>query len=304
MKFFPNIIADWWYRSPVPLNRNVDIVIYSYNRPMQLYALLESIYHYMSGIGEICVIYRASDDRYESGYKIVKNDFPKISYLRQGNDPKQDFQPLTLDAVYNSPNLHLMFAVDDIIVKDVVDLTYCAKMLACTGAYGFYLRLGKNINYSYANDRFEKIPNLVAVEGDVYSWMLGDGECEWRYANTVDMTIYHKKDIRRALYNLCYENPNTFEGHWSTLAYKIMHRKALCFEYSKIVNIPLNLVQNVCNNRHMGAYTSDELLELFEKGFRIDIHDFYKIQNNGPHMDYQPHFVMLSGEDNSVVKDI
>lgn len=269
----------------------VDLIIYSYDRPMQLYALLESIYHYMSGMGEIIVIYRVSHDRYDTGYNMVKNTFSATRYIRQGNEPEKDFQALMLNAVYHSPNPYVMFAVDDIIVKDVVDLTYCTHMLVRTGAYGFYLRLGHNIHYSYSNDRFEKIPNLVAVEGDVYSWTLGDGECEWRYANTVDMTIYRKKEISRALHSLSYTNPNTFEGHWSALAYKIMHRKALCFEYSKMVNIPLNLVQHVCKNRHMGVHTPEELLELFGQGFRIAVHDFYKIQNNGPHIDYQPRFV-------------
>jgi hypothetical protein len=76
-----------------------------------------------------------------------------------------------------------------------------------------------------------------------------------------------------------------------TLTDGVMHCKVLCFESSKIVNISLNLVQTVCNNRHMDAYVSDKLLSLFEKGFRINICDFNKIQNNGPYMDYQSHFM-------------
>ena len=43
---------------------NADLVIFSYNRPLQLYALLESITNYVTGLDKIMVIYRSSDARY------------------------------------------------------------------------------------------------------------------------------------------------------------------------------------------------------------------------------------------------
>ena len=54
---------------------DADFVIFSYNRPLQLYAFLESIEKYVAGIGSIQVIYRVSDDSYEEGYKVVKKEF-------------------------------------------------------------------------------------------------------------------------------------------------------------------------------------------------------------------------------------
>lgn len=273
--------------------KKVDMVIYSFDRPLQLYALLESASMYLNNVGEIHVIYRASDERYEAGYCVVKEKFTKAVYNRQSDTPKQDFKPLTLDAVFESPNAHVIFAVDDIIITDFVDLSQCVDLMEKTNSYGFYLRLGKNVDFSYMENCHEVVPELTQVEGNAYSWRLAEGQREWRYAHTVDMTIYKKETIAHYLYELNYENPNSFEGKWSCYANKAAHCSALCFEHSKIVNLPLNLVQDVyLNNRHMTEYTSLQLLELFEQGLKINIHDLYKVDNRSPHMEYSPHFVM------------
>jgi hypothetical protein len=79
--------------------KKADLVVFSYDRPMQLYAFLESTYMYLDNLGEIRVIYRASDERYEASYCIVKEDFPNVFYMKQGNSPQDDFKPLTLEGV-------------------------------------------------------------------------------------------------------------------------------------------------------------------------------------------------------------
>lgn len=42
----------------------------------------------------------------------------------------------------------------------------------------------------------------------------------------------------------------------------------------------------------MDAYSPLELLELFERGYKIAIHDLYKIENKSAHMAYVPRFIM------------
>src|SRR5579872_7038262 len=80
-----------------------DILIYSKDRPMQLYALLESIEQRVCGSGKITVIYHTSRSEYEDGYHIVKNDFPCAAFVKQGAKPAKDFMPLTVKAIFESP---------------------------------------------------------------------------------------------------------------------------------------------------------------------------------------------------------
>ena len=38
-------------------------------------------------------------------------------------------------------------------------------------------------------------------------------------------------------------------------------------------------------------YTPEKLLEKFNQGFKIDIREFYQINNNGPHIEHQFTFI-------------
>lgn len=66
-----------------------DLIIFSYDRPMQLYALLESVEQYVTGAENICVVYRASDERFEQSYQSVKEDFDKVVFCGRGMSRKK-----------------------------------------------------------------------------------------------------------------------------------------------------------------------------------------------------------------------
>lgn len=267
-----------------------DMVIFSFDRPLQLYALLESVEKYMQGLGEVVVIYRASDDQYKAAYAEVGNNFPSVRLVTQGQNPRGDFKPLTLDAVFNTPSRYIIFAVDDIVMTDDADLSKCIELLERTGAYGFYLRMGENLNYCYSCNQPQRVPDITPVEGDVLSWTFSQGELDWGYPNTVDMTVFRKKDIEPLFRNLDYKAPNTLEGNWSCHAGSTMHRQGLCFKNSKMVNLPLNRVQNEWVNRSMDI-TPLELLKRFEQGFKLDIAPLFQIRNRSAHMEYEPTFI-------------
>ncbi|HJZ23054.1 MAG TPA: glycosyltransferase family A protein, partial [Candidatus Babeliales bacterium] len=134
-------------------NDTVSLIIFSYNRPLQLYALLESIQKYMKGLESIAVLYRADSDRFAAAYDKVKSTFATLSdamtWQRQQNPP-HDFKELLLSLLDAQTSPYLMFAVDDNILKDAVDLHICMKYMQCTKAYGFFLRLGEHITHCYS----------------------------------------------------------------------------------------------------------------------------------------------------------
>lgn len=274
-----------------------DLVVFSFNRPLQLYSLLESVDKHVSGIKDIYVIYRAGNTEYASAYEEVKKDFPFVYYLKQSEQPRRDFKPLTLRATFNSLSEYVLFAVDDIIVKDKINLSKDIDLLEKTGAYGFYYRLGKNLNKNYPhNDCAQPLPPLNEVEDKVFAWVIGDGAYDWGYPNTVDMTLYRKSDIQQALRRLNYYNPNTFESNWWGLTSSVRNRIALCYEYSKIVNLPLNRVQKTYQNRSMKNIEISEggLLQVFNEGKKIDIHSLYHIDNKSSHWPIVPTYIERS----------
>lgn len=272
-------------------SEKVDVIIFSYNRPLQLYALLESMDIYVQGIGTVSVIYRSDSDRYESAYDQVKKTFSAVSYIKQGQYPAQDFKPLLLNTFKITPSEYVMFAVDDIVVCDFVDLTECVLALKEIKAYGFYLRLGRNISYCYAMNKKQHVSDLLLVRDGIYLWRFEKGSYDWAYPNTVDMTIYKKSDILNDLEKINYRAPNSLEGAWHGLSKFIKSRKGLCFERSKMVNLPLNIVQKELKNRHAGTASTEELLDIFERNMKMDIKPLFRVGNVSPHMSYIPTFI-------------
>ena len=272
-------------------SKHADLIIFSYNRPLQLYALLESTEKYVHGLGSITVVYR-TDSAFANAYRQVQNDFEYVCFTKQSNQPRKDFKPLTLKAIRNTQNDYILFAVDDIIIKDYIDIEYCISLLEQTNAYGFYLRLGQNLNFFYMLQKPQPVPPSNHIDNDVFSWQFAKGHYDWGYPHTVDMTIYRKNMIVQTFQSIQFDCPNRLEAIWAnTYAKKIMHRYGLYFKDSKVVNVPLNRVQNVFVNNNMNLLSAHQLLNLFEQGKKIDITQFYRVNNNSAHFAFEPHCI-------------
>jgi hypothetical protein len=272
------------------LSHYVDLIIFSFDRPLQLYALLESVKTYMTGLNCSTVIYRTSSDAYAHAYDQVHKDFQDVRFMCQGKNPREDFKPLVMQTVQQAGDF-IIFAVDDIIMTDHVNLAECIEELNKTDAYGFYLRLGTHLTECYTMAQHQKVPELSPVTDTIYQWHFNKSELDWAYPNTVDMAIYRKKDIANAFANLDYFSPNSLEGSWHAYYTKhLLNRTGLCFHHAKMVNLPLNRVHNEWNNRTMNAISTDELLKFFNAGLKINIQQLFRVDNKAAHMEYIPTF--------------
>lgn len=269
---------------------DVDLVVFSYDRPLQLYAFLESATKYLKGVETTTVIYRVTDKDYARGYEQVKAQFPSVSFIQQSSNPYQDFKPLLLKASFESPTSHIVYGVDDIVVTDHVDMHQVVAALEKADAYGFFLRLGIHVTECYMANKPQRVPPLQKVSEDIYSWTFNQGDGDWAYPNSQDMTVYRKKDLKDLYQHMNFVSPNSCEGQWS--AYADLTKKGLCFSTAKIVNIPMNLVQSIyVTNRNMNLFTPKELLAKFNEGLKMDIEPLYQAKFNSVHVEYVPSFV-------------
>ena len=271
---------------------SADIVIFSFDRPLQLYALLESLHMHVTDINSTTVIYRTSNDCYKNAFNEVAVQFPHVQFLYQQNIC--DFKKLTVQAIEESTSDYIAFAVDDNVVKDETILHECINWLEKTGAYGFYLKLGSHLDYCYTENATQKLPPFTHINDTIFSWEFESGEKDWHYPNTVDMTLYKKRDLISLFRSFEYSNPNLLEGKWA--AWWVQHKApspiGLFYENSKMLNIPLNKVQSVnILNRDMNLYTPQELLEKFEANYKMDIEPLYQFKNKAVHTEYEPTFI-------------
>jgi len=281
--------------------KQVDLVIFSFDRPMQLYAFLESVEYYVTNPHHIHVIYRCTDKRFEKGYDKVFKRFRYVQPHKQGKNPQKDFKKLVVKSAFSkkSKSPYIMFAVDDIIMTDKVDLTACTDALKKYHGWFFSLRLGKNItkNTLAVTQSLEPVhtgvPNGRDLKNGVFTWKFTDPSASgsWNYPNSTDVTIYRKKDVKRFFTKAKYTNPNIMEGDWHH-NWQPKNKKGLCFQSSKAVNLPLNVVNPYWQSANINISTW-QLLEKFETGNKIDIGKFYKIDNWAPHMPYEPTFIPI-----------
>ena len=139
----------------------------------------------------------------------------------------------------------------------------------------------------------QALPLLQEIDSGIYGWIFNSKTniADWRYPHTVDMAMYRKNDVKKALDSIPMRSPNTMEANWAMLANNtLMKRMGLCFDNSIVINIPVNQVQTEWQMPYMHSWTPEDLLEMFESGLKIDITPFSGIKNNMCHMNYELRF--------------
>jgi len=273
-------IADIANANSNTTKTQTDLIIYSYDRPMQLYALLESIDKYVTGLEHILIIYRTSNQEYEKAYHVVRETFTNAHFLQQ-TYPFTDLKRLTSACYLQSSSPYILFGVDDIIVKDFINLNECIQAMEQHNAHGFFFRLGKNLDHCYAMNCAQPLPPLTSAGHEIYSWQFNEGQYDWNYPNNLDFTLYRKSDLINLITSLDYATPYSLETKLMGQVDYTQH--GLCYESSKIVNFPLNIVQTDWPNNCDNTYSTSQLLELFNQGLKIDIKAIDKIDNKSAH---------------------
>jgi len=273
----------------IQCRNEVSLIVFSKNRPLQLYALLESIHDHVRGLAHVTVLYYAQDDEYEAEYQIVKEDFRCVTFVPQSRkNSRADFYDHLLKIIESTKTEYCMFAVDDIIVIRPIDLPMCVQALRTVPhAYGFYFRLGGDITCCYNNGgKTITQPPLVLIKEAVHAWDIDKNRGDWSWHHTVDMTIYRSAQVQVQLRTLREQgviSPNTFEDRWMCIGLP-RGARGLCYDTSRIINIPDNTVQTDMQNRCMHSHTPGELLRLFQQGYRINTKALYDMPHTMVHV--------------------
>jgi hypothetical protein len=284
-----SILAPLASLSPLSTPASVDLILFSFDRPLQLHACLESAQHYTRGLGSIYVLYRASDPRFQAAYQLLVQTFPNVHFLSQGSNPRKDFKPLLLEILGKASSPYLLLGVDDTLFKDPVDLISCASFLERTGSYAFFLRFGRHIQKAYVHQTSQHLPPSFPIGRDLYAWDFRQGEYDWAFPHNLDLTLYRKSDLLPLFEQLKFRNPNTLEEAWAK--HPPRSTLGLYFHRSRILNLPLNQV-NPSDLPHMNCMTAQELLLKYEQGYRLNYLLLEGIENLSPHHEWPPAFML------------
>jgi hypothetical protein len=255
----------------------ITAIVFSKNRPMQLYALLESMFQNTNLAQEnVNVLYKADHD-FIWPMEQVKQKFPGVVF-----HPEYDFRAQVTQIAGDAKD-NVVFFTDDDVFKDKVDFNLTLNFLTLNPAvFCFSLRLGKHLSYCYSTQSPQNVPSGITKE-PFFIWTWKGTDWDWNYPLSVDGHVFRKQDIVAALAKSGdWRSPNTLEGNMSHLHSGIPHPQMACFTTSKVFNIPHNRVQSEVQNV-FGGGSENDLLRLWNENKKINIKLFQGIKNKSAH---------------------
>jgi glycosyltransferase involved in cell wall biosynthesis len=250
-------------------NRSADLIIFSYDRPLQLYALIESIQTYMSGVNSISVIFRASNKQYIEAYENVGSHFNTVRFIKQSDWPEHDFKSLAIQTTFQKcidASQYVIYSADDIIVKSPINVSDCIQTLKNTGAYCFAFKERYKSNLSSDPDSLQS----VKVNQEAIGWQINESRGDWDLATCITMTLYRKIDLHNPFFSIKFKHTLDLAKNWAQETKPYLREKrervGICFIDPKVVNIPIN--QSANNEKN---YTPETLLHMYNQGLKFDI---------------------------------
>jgi hypothetical protein len=264
-----NFYVDFYNQSE-NLNDGILGLVFSKDRAMQLHALLSSYFYYTKNYVPLSVIFTCSNELHREAYSILKNElneFP-ISFIEES-----DFAAQLKNLIKENENSRVFFMTDDGIFLEHFDLLDCLQFHPINNI--FSLRLGADFDFCFPHNREQAIPSFSDLdlnEKKFKTWKWSDmlDSPDWSYPLSVDATIFLKREIEILLENISFKSPNSLESQMQLYSQLFIYRTGICYSKTKYVNVPCNLVQNEYANISTGAFSTNELLEKFIKGQRID----------------------------------
>ncbi len=189
----------------------------------------------------------------------------------------------------------VLFLVDDnifvrnFLLADVVD-----HLVKNPKAIGFSLRLGKNTNYCYAMHRQQALPEFEPLSQNILAYDWTTAELDFAYPLEVSSSVYLANMLTPLLMSIQFKNPNELEAKISSSSFifKKQYPKLLCFDQSVTFCNPVNVVQNVYNNRageHIGL-SAGYLAELFAQGKQVSLDRLNNFIPNACHQEIELSF--------------
>jgi len=261
-------------------------LIFSKDRPLQLDLCLRSYFDKCVGHEntDVYVLFKATSDRYLDAYLELSEDFIEVTFFQENS-----FKDNLLAILNREQYENVFFVVDDnVFVKDF-NINEITESIKSDKVLGFSLRLGKNTTYCYSHDANQRVPEMFAGKIDgIYGYEWYDQDLDFGYSLELSSSVYKVKDIWSILFLGHYLNPNDLEWSMYLAIHKYMNIKyLLCYENSVAFCNPINKVQSTNNNRNMNddCYSAENLLKMFENGYRIDPKIFYGFVPNACHQE-------------------
>lgn len=243
-------------------------IIFSKDRAMQLDAFLRS-YEAHVDVEPVHVLWRATTIRHHDAYAEVFRRHPQVHTVAQWSF-KDD-----LLGMLPTEGCVVFFVDDQVFIRD------WAKSDVC----GLSLRLAPHLTRCYPLNAEQPLPKLVNMSG-IYTWPWADGQMDWGYPLSLDGHVFDAAWIRSAVMSVDFHSPNALETELQRFLPVFRSRYGICYDETRVVNIPWNRVQTDCENRYAGTASEAAMVMHWDRGMQIKLSAIDGVINESAHQEF------------------
>ena len=265
-------------------------ILFSMDRPIQLYATLESYFKYVKNPAPLHVMYAMTDEKYNAAYNDVIKEFSNknVTFIHETK-----FRDDLITLISSLKEDNLFFLVDDDTFVKEYDMNELNKFNPMKEIVS--LRMAPYYTRSYTMNVEQKPPKNLKESNEhkgMLEWNWNDETSgnEWAYPMAVETHLFDRREILAMTKASSFKAPNTYEGVLAQFFTAVKNRKGLCYNQQYIFNNPCNKVQNE-NDNIAGDITPEFLLEKWNAGLKIDISKFHHLKTSAPHEEYSFTFI-------------
>ena len=252
------------------LNSQIEGMLFSKDRAMQLHALLTSYVKNVINYCPLIIIYKCTNDKSKNAYKELQKEFSSYTFEFV---EEQNFNKQVIGWLSSTKADRIFFMTDDGVFLDHYDLSDCLNFNPIQNI--FSLHHGTDLDFCFSHNKDQQVPSFLEknINGQIFnSWIWEDlvGSPDWIYPLSVDAIIFCTKEIRVLLNHILFKSPNSLESQFQLYNDFFIQRAGICYPKVKYVNVPCNRVQTEYSNNSTDFFSVDQLLERFLKGQRVD----------------------------------
>ncbi len=262
-------------------------IVFSKDRALQLHSLLCTLREKISTPVNLFILYAASSRRHADAYNQVLDIHKKI--ITEAIH-EISFRDQLIELLGKVDTDRLFFLVDDIVILREISFSLISDL--STTNFVPSLRMAPHLDYCYTFAQKQSVPEeieSIISNDELFCWRWKNGVLDWRYPLSLDGNIFDTDEIKSIIENCSFKAPNSLEKALQEYLPIFLPRYGICWKKSRIVNIPLNKVQEE-NKNACGGCHQDELLKNWENGFEIDYKKLYDLVNRSTHQEVGVYF--------------
>jgi hypothetical protein len=252
--------------------KGLSCIIFSKDRPLQLFSLLETLSINLTEPIEITIIYKVTNERFEKSYLDLIEEINihrlNINWVQEN----EEFKSLLSKILKKVNTNKIFFLTDDNIALRPINISQIMDVASKCNILS--LRHSPNITVSYNTSMKNLKPVLVQSCSNKnlikFKWFME--KAEWSDPYSLDGHVYSTNHIQSLINISEFRAPNSLESSLKYYNFLQINKVSYCFKKSLFVNIPLNLTQSEWINKSEGM-SIYHALEAWEKNLKFKILD-------------------------------